>query len=39
LIAEVDINGKWHLTADRRRFLSKLENGWGIAVYATNEAI
>jgi hypothetical protein len=38
-IAEVDINGRWRLTADRRRFLSKLENGWGIAVFATEEVI
>jgi hypothetical protein len=29
-IAEVDINGKWRLTADRRRFLRKLEHGWDI---------
>jgi hypothetical protein len=38
-IADVDINGRWRLTADRRRFLSKLENGWGITVFATDEAI
>ena len=39
MIAEVDINGKWHLTADRRRFLRKLEHEWGIAVFATDEVI
>jgi hypothetical protein len=38
-IADVDINGRWRLTADRRRFLSKLENGWGIAVYATDKPL
>ncbi|CAG2206194.1 unnamed protein product [Mytilus edulis] len=38
-INDVAINGRWCLTKDGDQFLSKLDNGWGIAVFCTREAL
>ncbi|VDI70866.1 Hypothetical predicted protein [Mytilus galloprovincialis] len=38
-INDVDIRGRWRVTLDGNRFLSKLDNGWGIAVFCTTQAL
>ena len=38
-IANVQIDGRWRRTTDGRRFLSKIDNAWGYAVFATDEAL
>ncbi|CAC5361152.1 unnamed protein product [Mytilus coruscus] len=36
-INDVDIRGRWRVTVDGNLFLSKLDNGWGIVVFARHK--
>ncbi|KAK3102567.1 hypothetical protein FSP39_012239 [Pinctada imbricata] len=38
-VNQVAINGRWRRTESRGRFLSKLDNGWGIAIFCTDEQL
>ncbi|KAK3085822.1 hypothetical protein FSP39_009183 [Pinctada imbricata] len=38
-VNQVSINGRWRRTESGGRFLSKLDNGWGIAIFCTDEQL